>query len=84
MAQVDINLAAEHQIRLLRGIGRISAARIVAARPFVSTYDLVTRRIIPEGIFDKIANELIASPSVRTKCGPGPRRAGDQFAALQV
>ena len=66
MAQIDINHAAEHQIRLLRGIGRISAARIVAARPFISTYDLVTRRIIPEGIFDKIAGEVIASPRVRT------------------
>jgi competence protein ComEA len=84
MAQVDINHAAEHQIRLLRGIGRISAARIVAARPFISTYDLVTRRIIPEGIFDKIANELTASPRVRTKCGPGPYRPGGQLGALQV
>ena len=64
MAQVDINLAAEHQIRLLRGIGRISAGRIVAARPFRTTYDLVTRRIIPEGIFDKIAGELTAGPLI--------------------
>ena len=64
MAQVDINLAAEHQIMLLRGIGRVNAARIVAARPFGTTYDLVTRRIIPECIFDKIANELTASPGV--------------------
>ncbi len=64
MAQVDINLAAEHQIMLLRGIGRVNAARIVAARPFGTTYDLVTRRIIPEWIFDKIANEVTASPGV--------------------
>jgi competence protein ComEA len=65
MTQVDINLAAEDEIRLLRGIGRVSAARIVAARPFRTTYDLVTQGIIPEGIFDKIANELTASPGVR-------------------
>jgi competence protein ComEA len=69
MAQVDINLAAEHQIRLLRGIGRVSAARIVAARPFRNTYDLVTRRIIPEGIFEKIAGELTAGPGVRMQRG---------------
>ena len=69
MAQVDINLAAEHQIRLLRGIGRVSAARIVAARPFRNTYDLVTRRIIPEGIFEKIAGELTASLGVRMQRG---------------
>ena len=69
MAQVDINLAAEHQIRLLRGIGHVSAARIVAARPFRNTYDLVTRRIIPEGIFEKIAGELTASPGVRMQRG---------------
>jgi competence protein ComEA len=64
MALVDINLAAEHQIMLLRGIGRVNAARIVAARPFRTTYDLVTRRILPEWIFDKIASELTASPGV--------------------
>jgi DNA uptake protein ComE-like DNA-binding protein len=84
MAQIDINQAAEDQIRLLRGIGRISAARIVAARPFISTYDLVTRRIIPEGIFDKIAGELTASPGLRTSCGPGRYRPGSRFGAPQV
>ena len=84
MAQIDINHAAEHQIRLLRGIGRISAARIVAARPFISTYDLVTRRIIPEGIFDKIAKELTASPGAGTTCGCGPYSPGGQLGALQV
>ena len=84
MGQIDLNHAREDQIRLLRGIGRISAARIVAARPFISTYDLVTRRIIPEGIFDKIAGEVIASPRVRTTCGPGPCRPGSQVGALQV
>jgi len=84
MGQIDLNHAREDQIRLLRGIGRISAARIVAARPFISTYDLVTRRIIPEGIFDKIAGEVIASPRVRTTCGPGPCPPGSQSGALQV
>jgi len=69
MAQVDINLAAEDQIRLLRGIGRVNAARIVAARPFRTTYDLVTRRILPEWIFDKIASELTASPGVGMQRG---------------
>ena len=69
MDRVDINLAAEHQIMLLRGIGRVKAARIVAARPFRTTYDLVTRRIIPEWTFDKIANELTASPGVGMQHG---------------
>ena len=81
--KVDLYVALETLEYLKRG-GRISAARIVAARPFISTYDLVTRRIIPEGMFDKIANELTASPGVRTKCGPGPYRPAGQLGALQV
>jgi helix-hairpin-helix protein len=62
MAPVDINLAAPQHIMLLRGIGRVNAARIIAGRPFNTNYDLVTRNIISENSYDKIAADLTEQP----------------------
>jgi hypothetical protein len=58
-APLNLNTATEREIQVLRGIGRANAARIVAARPFKDAYELVTRGIIPEGIYDKIAASLV-------------------------
>jgi hypothetical protein len=68
MAPVDINLAAPERIMLLRGIGRVNAARIIAGRPFDTNYDLVTRNIISENIYEKIAADLTETP--------GPNQSG--------
>jgi hypothetical protein len=58
MASVDINTAPPHQMILLRGIGPVGAARIIAARPFSSTHELVTRLVISETTFDRIASKV--------------------------
>jgi hypothetical protein len=58
MVPIDINTASRERIRLLRGIGWVQAARIIAARPFRTPYELVTRSIISEGRFDRIAADI--------------------------
>jgi hypothetical protein len=58
MVPIDINTAPRERIRLLRGIGWVHAARITAARPFKTPYELVTRAIISEHRFDKIAADI--------------------------
>ena len=58
MQQVDINMATEAELMNLRGIGFGRAARIIAARPFTDTHDLVSSRIIPEGVYLQIVRRL--------------------------
>ena len=55
---LDINTATASQLTLLRGIGRVQAARIITARPFSGTQELVTRGVISEAAYDRIASEL--------------------------
>ena len=55
---LDINTATVSQLTLLRRIGRVHAARIIAARPYSRTQELVTRGVISEAAYDRIASEL--------------------------
>ena len=56
---VDINSASDDQLRTLIGIGEVYAKRIVDGRPYQSTEDLVTRRIIPQTTYGKIQFQII-------------------------
>ena len=58
MRLVDINTAPRERIMVLRGIGPVRATRIVAARPFRSTAELVTRNLLSERLFDRLAAQL--------------------------
>lgn len=40
LGQIDINTATEKELKMIPGIGRVMAARIIAARPFRSADDL--------------------------------------------
>ena len=55
---LDINAATASQLTLLRRIGRVRAARIIAARPYSRTQELVTRGVISEAAYDRIASEV--------------------------
>ena len=49
----------------LEGIGEVRARRadaIIRARPFKAKTDLVERRLIPEALYDKIADKVMARP----------------------
>jgi DNA uptake protein ComE-like DNA-binding protein len=59
---VNINTATATELMVLRGIGAERAARIVAARPFASPLELVSRSIITEKMYKMIAAQLHLSP----------------------
>jgi DNA uptake protein ComE-like DNA-binding protein len=63
LVPIDINTASLERIRLLRSIGWIHAARIIAARPFRTPYELVTRGIMSHDRFDRIAAEFMTGES---------------------
>lgn len=57
---VDINSAGKAELKKLRGIGNAEADRIIAGRPYLSKAHLVTRKIIPHGIYEQIKKQIIA------------------------
>jgi hypothetical protein len=56
---VDINSGSIEQLRALPGIEDSDAQKIVAGRPYQKKQDLVSRKIIPETIFEKIKDRII-------------------------
>jgi competence protein ComEA len=62
---VDLNTATQAELMVLRGIGAGRAARIVAARPFASPVELVSRSIISEKMYRAIAAQLQLPPVTR-------------------
>ena len=55
MALANINTSsAADMAKTLPGIGEVRAKEIVAGRPYASPQDLVTKKILTEGVFDKM------------------------------
>ena len=59
---IDINSASRDDLMTLEGIGEVRADAIIRVRPFKAKTDLVERRLIPEALYDKIADKVMARP----------------------
>ncbi|MDX1253431.1 MAG: helix-hairpin-helix domain-containing protein [Gammaproteobacteria bacterium] len=58
--KLDINTATADQLAHLAGIGPARAKDIVKGRPYTGKDDLVKKKIIPQSVYDKIKDNVIA------------------------
>ena len=74
---IDLNSASRDVLMSLDGIGEVKADAIIRSRPFRAKTELVERRIIPEALYDKIADKVFArapppAPAPAKPAAPAP------------
>lgn len=57
---VDINTAPVADLEALPGIGKVRAEAIVKNRPYAKKNQLVSKGVLPQGVYDKISDRIIA------------------------
>ena len=75
---IDLNSASRDDLMTLEGIGEVRADAIIRARPFKAKTELVERRLIPEALYDKIADKVMARPPPGTAPTPTTRPPAGQ------
>lgn len=58
--KVNINSASLKELDKLSGIGEVRAQAIIDNRPYATTEELVSKKVLPKSIFDKIKEEIVA------------------------
>jgi DNA uptake protein ComE-like DNA-binding protein len=76
--QLELNSASRDDLMKLDGIGEVRADAIIRARPFKVKGELVERRLIPEALYDKIADKVFARPPPPAPPPPKPAPAPPQ------
>lgn len=58
--KIDVNSASQADLEKLNGIGPVTAKKIVDGRPYKTKRDLLTKKIVSQGEYDKIKDNIIA------------------------
>jgi DNA uptake protein ComE-like DNA-binding protein len=58
--KVDLNTASQQELSELAGIGEARAKAIIKGRPYKGKDELVERKIIPQTVYNKIKDQIIA------------------------
>jgi competence protein ComEA len=73
--QLELNSASRDALMTLDGIGEVRADAIIRARPFKVKGELVERRLIPEALYEKIADKVFARPPPAAPAAPPAKPA---------
>ena len=68
--KLDINSATKDQLDAIPGIGGTYAQKIIAGRPYRTKRELVTKKVIPQSLYEKIKDQIIAHHSTATAAPP--------------
>jgi len=57
---LDINSASVDELKAIPGIGDAYAKKIVDGRPYKRKDELVQKKVVPQGTYDKIKDQIVA------------------------
>jgi competence protein ComEA len=57
---VDINSASDAELKAIPGLGDAYISKIVVNRPYANKSQLVSRKVLPESVYEKIKDRIIA------------------------
>ncbi len=60
MEMIDINSATEAELKAIPGVGDTYAKKIIAGRPFSNKSQLLSKKILPKPVYDKVKDMIIA------------------------
>lgn len=63
---VDINSASKAELKKLTGVDDAMADKIIAGRPYLSKAHLVTRSIMPHGVYEQNKKRIVAIQKTAT------------------
>ena len=64
---IDLNRATKDQLRVLDGIGEAYSQKIIDGRPYAKKDQLKSRKILPDALYDKIKDKVIAKQPPKKK-----------------
>ena len=68
-APVDLNSATADELEALPGIGKATAKKIIEHRPYARKDELVEKKIVSRGTYDKIRDRVVAHGAAADKIG---------------
>lgn len=64
---IDINTATKEQLQNIPGIGDVYAQKIIDGRPYAKKDQLKWRKILPDSLYEKVKDRIIAKQPPKKK-----------------